>query len=188
MHRLALASAPLLIASSLALTAWPSLARADAIPPPPEECPLGTTPHSSHAGPSCVATLCGQSASPTTPIACPEGTHCAQAQLRYPPSTFDPRRPGFPVLAAVEGRCACPTPHCVEAEACVPDGLEVERCATAPEATDSAGRASQGGCASCAAARLPLSSTGTLTLTLLALAILARHTRRASPATEGAPR
>jgi hypothetical protein len=41
-----------------ALSLWPALAWADAIEPPPESCPDGSNPTSSHAGSWCEASYC----------------------------------------------------------------------------------------------------------------------------------
>lgn len=134
------------------LAAAPGSARADAIPPPPEECPAGTRPVSGHAGASCVPVFCGGSTH--DPVPCPAGSRCIPGRAWWPPSearTPDLSRPGYPTISLAPEGCGCPSGTCVAAEMCVPDDAPLGPCPAV--GSDDAGRATQAGCSSCAVGR-----------------------------------
>jgi hypothetical protein len=90
-----------------------SEARADAVPPPPEDCPEGSRGETSHAGPSCVVVPCT-----STSNLCEPGKSCK------------PR--GFCLIGTdpkVEGGTCEDTPDCASPAVC----RKVPVCA-APEA------------------------------------------------------
>lgn len=162
-------------------------ARADAIQPEPEECPLGTEPRSDHGGARCVPRFCGRDvAASVGPVDCGEGAACRDAPLRFAaPQPLDPRRPGFPTVSAFEGDCACPRETCVRADVCVPDVSPVERCAgaTPPRpAPTGPPPSTHSGCASCRVrgAHEPHAAAGLLA-GVLVLHATARARARARP-------
>jgi hypothetical protein len=84
----------------LAVALGVSEARADAVPPPPEDCPEGSRGETSHAGPSCVVAPC-------TPDTCEAGKSCK------------PR--GFCLIGTdlkVEGGTCEDTPDCTSPAVC----------------------------------------------------------------------
>lgn len=151
-------SRSLLVACVLVALAACSRARADAIKPAPEECPLGTEPRTDHAGPRCEPRFCGRDvAASAAPVDCGEGARCRDALLRFAAPVED-RRPGSPTVSAFEGDCACPRETCVRADVCVPDVSPVEHCAgetprRAEPVVDGPAvePVARGGCASCRA-------------------------------------
>lgn len=169
------------LVTSLCLFGWlvTGVVAADAIEPPPLECPPGTDPISGHAGPRCWPRFCGRDIEPAGSIECGPGARCRDALVRWPEEPVtDWRRPGQPTVAAFEGDCACPTERCVRADVCVPDDAAVERCAgpTPPRDATPVTLPRRGGCASCAATT---GSRGVLSVLVLALlgALAARRRR-----------
>lgn len=165
------------LVTSLCLVGWlvAGVAAADAIEPPPLECPPGTDPISGHAGPQCWPRFCGRDGT----IECALGARCRDALVRWPEEPVtDWARPGRPTVAAFEGDCGCPTERCVRADVCVPDDAAVERCdgATPPRDATPVTAPRRGGCASCAATT---SSRGVVSVLALALlGTLAARRRR----------
>jgi len=60
---------------SLVMLFGSATARADAVEPPPENCPAGTYPTSGHCGPHCIADTCSQDS------VCDEGGSCVERSL-----------------------------------------------------------------------------------------------------------
>ncbi|MBN8610712.1 MAG: hypothetical protein J0L92_09020 [Deltaproteobacteria bacterium] len=156
-----------------------SAARADAIPPAPEECPPGTDPRTGHAGARCVPHFCGSDVSAPSAVPCDVGSRCRDAliEVRVEPP-IDHARPGYPTVAAFEGACDCPRETCQRAFVCVPDDLPVHRCAGAtPPRDDTPAHPPRGGCASCAVSTRDHAAAWVTALFALALAAWARRAR-----------
>ncbi len=60
---------------SFALLCSPAIAWADVVGPPPEDCPAGTRPMSSHCGPHCIADTCSNDSE------CNDGESCVERSL-----------------------------------------------------------------------------------------------------------
>lgn len=149
-----------LVVGLLALA--PAAARADVVGPPPESCPAGSSPQSSHAGPLCVPMAeCTSSAMCMDGAACAPVSQCIETRgcggLRPPDS-------GPCTVEHVVGPCGagdtCTTGVCRSRRVCT------------------SGSTDDGGCA-CRAAGAPGRSRPLAVAAMLALACVLASRRRA---------
>ncbi|MFK7988454.1 MAG: hypothetical protein AB8I08_20700 [Sandaracinaceae bacterium] len=96
---------------ALCLLLLPRAANADAVMPPPDHCPPGLMPRTSHQGPRCEPTGCGAEQ------ACPDGSACRDVGL------CQRQQPAFRgTYTVVQGLCdadgTCPAPSEGEPFAC----------------------------------------------------------------------
>lgn len=121
---------PALVLSLLAALLVPRIAAADALPPPPEDCPPGARGTSSHSGPACLPIPCATDADcrrnqpyGDPPRVCRSTRLCIGEEVRT-----NWRRPDASWKVTVaRGDCssACPAgTTCQEALRCVPDVAE----------------------------------------------------------------
>ncbi|MBI5516474.1 MAG: hypothetical protein HY909_22005, partial [Deltaproteobacteria bacterium] len=101
---------------------WTATAYGDAVPPPPMDCPAGTTASTCHGGPHCRVRTCASDAECTGGTVCRELRLCVRSLtcggLR-PPDSAPP--PAFPVASsACEGAGACALGTCQATRACAP--------------------------------------------------------------------
>jgi len=104
----------------LALLLAPGPALADAIGPPPEHCPNGSIPESSHAGEYCWPSTCTSSAD------CEQGQECVERALCIEPVQGYSRGGPFTVDHAVtscgaDGNCPAGS-TCISDLRCMPKG------------------------------------------------------------------
>ncbi len=99
----------------LATMLWISAARADVIRPPPEQCPDGSRPTSTHAGPHCTPRDC-ENGEP-----CDEGLECQRVPLCVVERRFVSRA-GPSSTRVIEGACpdgSCAAGECQQMPVCV---------------------------------------------------------------------
>ena len=106
---------------SFVLLSVPAIARADAVEPPPENCPAGTHPTSGHCGPHCVADTCSNDSE------CDEGKSCVERSLcvyqyQGPCGDYNPPDAGTTTHDAVGAACqnggACGKGQCQTLNVC----------------------------------------------------------------------
>jgi MYXO-CTERM domain-containing protein len=112
------------IAFSCAVSLLPVAARADAIGPPPTDCPPGSTPESSHAGSYCAPAVCDPS--------CPAGESCAPVRLCVVRDTYRSRGGNDHMFVAVAGACdtsgSCAKGTCETLQVCAKDAKPKRGC------------------------------------------------------------
>lgn len=158
----------------VALVLFASPARADVVMPPPDDCPAGTTPATSHTGPHCVL------APPCDEAACSAGERCAPVRLCQTQVACG----GWSV-----GNPDCHETHVTAGPECAGTWIEHPACAaevaaeTSTETTETTETETApatvpergGGCAHCTVGR---ASPPGAALVVLALALAARRLRR----------
>lgn len=110
---------------SLALLLSPAIAGADAVSPPPEDCPAGSEGNASHCGPYCRPISCNDDSDCDDGKSCTEQSLCIY-QIEGPCGGWVPQDAGVEYYDAVNGVCSdgavCNSGQCQVIKVCTAAG------------------------------------------------------------------
>jgi hypothetical protein len=97
-----------------------SPALADDVPPPPTDCPPGTTGDTGHEGPHCIPLNCSADADCKDGKVCQELPLCIEEQMLTPGRSRTPNKYTFAYEAcAIGGKCSNSAAICTAGKRCV---------------------------------------------------------------------